>query len=50
MNGTFREVSNCRATHEATCAEVKKASQRTADLKRKRENAFPPRTLQENDQ
>ena len=31
----FREVSNCRATHEAICAEVKKASLRTADLKRK---------------
>ena len=35
LNGAFREVSNCRATDEATCAEVKKASQRTADLKRK---------------
>ena len=35
----FREVSNRRATHEATCAEVKKASQRTADLKRKASEA-----------
>ena len=29
------EVSNRPATHEAICAEVKKASHRTADLKRK---------------
>ena len=35
LNGAFRKVSNCRATHEAICADVKKASQRTADLKRK---------------
>ena len=31
----MREVGNPRAIHEAICAEVKKASQRTADLKRK---------------
>ena len=35
LNGAFREASNGRATHGATCAEVKKASQRTAELKRK---------------
>ena len=35
LSGAFREVRNRRATHEAVCAEVKKASQRTADLKRK---------------
>ena len=35
LNGAFREVSNRRATHDATCAEVKKASQRTSELKRK---------------
>ena len=25
LNGAFRELSNRRATHEATCAEVKKS-------------------------
>ena len=49
----FREVSNRRATHEAT-AEVKKASQRTADLKRKateaHEKTRSPSALQENHQ
>ena len=25
LNGGFREVSNCRALHEAACAELKKA-------------------------
>ena len=29
LSGAFREVSNRRPTHEAICAEVKKASQRT---------------------
>ena len=28
LNGAFREVSNCRALHEAACAELKKACQR----------------------
>ena len=35
LNGAFREVSNRRATHEAVCAEVKRASQRTSECKRK---------------
>ena len=35
LSGAFREVSNRRATHEATCAEGKKASQRAAELRRK---------------
>ena len=35
LSGAFREISNRRADHEATCAEVKKVSQRTAELKRK---------------
>ena len=35
LSGTFRESSNSRATREATCAEAKKASQRTFEVKRK---------------
>ena len=35
LNGAFREVSNRRATHEAVCAEVKRACQRTSECKRK---------------
>ena len=35
LSAAFREVSNRRATHEATCVEVKKASQQTTDVKRK---------------
>ena len=35
LNEAFRQVSIRRATHEATCAKVKKASQRTSELKRK---------------
>ena len=35
LNGAFREVSNRRATHEAVRAEVKRASQRTSECKRK---------------
>ena len=39
LNGTFREVSNCRALHEVTCVDLKKACQRTVELKRTADNA-----------
>ena len=35
LNGALREVSNRRRTHEAMCAEVKRASHRTSECKRK---------------
>ena len=35
FNGAFWEVTNCRALHEATCVDLKKACQRTVELKRK---------------
>ena len=39
LKGAFREVNNCRALHEETCADLKKACQRTAELKRKADDA-----------
>ena len=35
LSGAFKEVSNRPATHEATCVDVKKANQRTIEVKRK---------------
>ena len=39
LNGTFREVGNCRAFHDAICVDLKNACQRTAELKRKADDA-----------
>ena len=39
LNGAFREVSNCPVLHEVTCVDLKKACQRTAELKRKAADA-----------
>ena len=32
LNGAFREISNCRATHEAVCTEVKKRAKEPLSL------------------
>ena len=51
LSGAFREVGNRRATHEATCAEGKKASQRAAESHGSAgENELPQRAFQENSQ
>ena len=40
LSGAFREASNRRATHEATCSEVEKGSPRTLEVKRKATEAL----------
>ena len=39
LNTGFREVSNCRALHDVMCVDLKNACQRTAELKRKADDA-----------
>ena len=39
LNGALREVDNCRALHEETCVDLKKACQSTAEIKRKANDA-----------
>ena len=39
LNGALREVNNLRVLHVETCADLKKACQRTDELKRKAHDA-----------
>ena len=55
LNGAFREVNKCRALHVEACADLKKACQRTTELKRQatdahEKNAFSQRTVQKSNQ
>ena len=39
MDAAIRELNNCRALHDVACDELKEASQRTIELKRKADDA-----------
>ena len=49
LNGALREVNNCWVLHEETCADLKKACQRTAEPKRKANDAHERNRIHGND-